>query len=217
MTGSNGQRKAKRAPRGGRRSRRGMFVDTAPLFRVPPAITHKFVRTQDLGLITPAASDQGYAYSFALSSLPSASELTALYDMYRIDLIEVIVELYAINQTTSTQAFPTLIAWPDYDDATAPSTLSASTEVAQAERFQFSPTHNQFKRALVPRLSVGVWDGAATSHAMVATKSEFVDCATPAIPHYGFKCWIKWYNTSLDNFTGLNLSFRYHLSMRQPR
>jgi len=192
--------------------------DTAPLFRAPSNLVHHHVRTIDLGALAQAAADKGYGNSFALSSVSGSTEFTNLYDSYRMDMVEVIWELdFLQTGATANQCYPTIIAWPDYDDATAPSTLAAATEIAQSERFQMSPLHVQFKRSIKPKVALELYDGAAPAAAGSSRAGVWVDCATPGIPHYGVKYWIKNYNSTTVANCSINLSLRLFMSLRNPR
>jgi len=196
----------------------GHYVDAAPLFKVPRSITCDFVRGYTYGLLgKTGTSDTGFAFSFQLSDTPSFSELTNLFDSYKITLVEVIWENTSVTANVSgdTSVYPTLLAYPDYDDATAPSTYNQVEQIQRAERLQFSATKNQFKRSIVPRLAVAAQVTGGTTNNAINMLPQWLDCAWAAVNHYGVKFWLRNYNTSFDN--AVQLSFRYHIRCRDAR
>jgi hypothetical protein len=194
------------------------YVDAAPLFRVPRSLSCNFVRTYGYGVLGKSGTaDIGYGFAFRLSDTPSFGELTNLFDAYKITLVEAIWELTSTSANVSgnTVAFPTVLAYPDYDDATAPTTLAAVEQVQRMERLQFSSTRNQLKRSIVPRvLSPVVVTGGTTNNA-AHKPNQWLDCSWSAVEHYGLKFWVKNYSTSFDNT--IQLSFRYHITCRDAR
>jgi len=208
----------KSAARGRRGAKVDQHRDAAPLFRVPRSVSCHFVRSYDYGVLGKAGtSDQGFAFSFQLSDTTGFSEITNLFDQYKITLVEVIWELIAVSANLSghTSVYPTVCAYPDFDDATAPTTLASVEQLQRMERLQFSSTRNQFKRSIVPRiLSAAQVTGGTTNNA-VSMVSPWLDCAWAAVNHYGVKFWIKNYNTSFDNT--VQLSFRYHITAKDAR
>lgn len=195
----------------------------APMFRTPTQILHNHVRRWNYGTLGRAAADQGFGFYFRISDLPNSSEFTSLYDHYKLAMVEIVFELVANTASlfpTETFAQPTVLITPDYDNATAPATQSVMEQYGQAERITMSTTRASFSRRIVPRVSIGTLsvDGGALAGAVVA-KPEFIDCTYNTVPHYGLKFWISNYNntTVADAGTLINVSFRYHLVMRNTR
>lgn len=184
------------------------FHDAAVPFRVVKMPVHNFARTIDYGTLTKSAVDQGYGYSFSLIDFPSISEFNALYDSYKFLKIQVTLDLVSFTGT-----YPTVLMYPDYDDANAPVSLDQATQIMQMERLNFSSTKTSITRTLVPRVASTVSGVSAVN--MV---SPWIDMAYTSIPHYGLKFWIKNYNTSvIVGVPNINLSFRYFFSCRNPR
>jgi len=200
------------------------FKDLAPLFRSPSSIVHHHVRTWEYGTLGRAAADQGYSMSFALSDLANSSEFTNLYDHYKIAMVEVILELVNYGSATvapSSLAQPTILMTPDYDNTTVPATLSVLQQYGQADRHCFSTAKPSFSRRLVPKYAVATTSTAAAgvTGTVIPTKSDFLDCTYPSVAHYGIKFWLINYNTLSVTNTGtvIEMSFRYHLQMRNTR
>jgi len=193
------------------------------MFKTPSNIDHVHVRRWEYGNLARGVADSGFSWSFALSDLPNSNEFTNLYDSWRLDAVEIVLELATLTSAIgaiASPAMPTLIIYPDYDDATAPTGISVAEQVSQAERFTFSAAKPSFSRRVVPRAAIAL---ATTSGGVLAgalnMKQPFIDCAYPSSVHFGVKAWIANYNTSTVGESGaiLNVSFRYHLTMRNPR
>jgi len=189
--------------------------DTAPMLRVINTPSYKFSRMWDFGSLGKAGSDQGYAQSFQLSDLSNYTEFTNLFDRYRFPSVEIVLDLVVPNTAGSTQFWPTVLMWPDYDDATAPSSLNSSLEVMSAERLQFSNAVTQFRRSIVPHVDVAALQSGGTSAAALSAQTPWLDCGAPSIAHYGVKMWIKNYSTGISAI--VNMSFRYHFETKEAR
>lgn len=191
------------------------------MLRVPRPIDHKHIRTYDFGAIFIGATDTGYSSTFTLGSLPNHTEFTTLYDLYRIDAVEVIWELVPlvtqamINKRSN--IMPVILAWQDDDDATAPTTLNQVNQVSRMERLELSEARPAIKRLIVPKLQLGT--AGSSPNVGVCMPPRFLDCAYDNVLHYGLKYWVKNFNTTTvaETGAGLNLSFRYHLTMRNPQ
>jgi len=195
--------------------------DIAPMFPVCRNLDHKHVRTWDYGGLLVPVSDGGFAFSWTLNSLPNSSEFTSLYDTYRIDMVECIWELtpvFTMGATTKTSSImPVIMAWPDYDNATAPASLAVADQIAQVERLQLSEARPSVRRSIRPKLQLGVAGGPVNQGANQS--SQFLDMTYDGIVHYGVKFWIKNFNTTtvVETGAGVSLSFRFHMTMRNPR
>lgn len=212
-------RQSKRNPPRKAKTENLALRDVAPLFRVPRNVDHHFVRTWSVGTLSAGASDQGWGYGFTLQQLPNYTELTALYDTYRIDAIEAIWELVptasGVRKTSS--VMPVVLAYPDYDDGVAPASLSEAEQQALMERLQLSEARPAVRRRISPRVNFGLEGASANLGGNMA--APFADCSYPAIIHYGVKFWIKSYNTASLTETGaaVSVAFRFHLTLRNPR
>lgn len=188
--------------------------DTAPLFRVVPNMDHKFVRTWDYGRLTAAIADQGFGFAWSLDILPGYTDFTALYDMYRIDGVECIWELTGATCTNKTSnVMPTILAWPDYDDAVAPTAITVADQVSQVERLNLSEARPSVRRLIIPRVPVNA------GISMPFPGKTWIDMANPNITHNSVKFWVKNFNitTELATGTSLYVSFRFHFTCRNPR
>lgn len=195
----------------------------APLFRTPPNVDHHHVRRYEFGTLGRLVLDRGFGFSFALSDLPNNSELINLYDMYRLDYVEIIIELAALTTSTlalGSTAQPTVIIYPDYTDATAPATVSEANEVAQSERITMSVTRTSFTKRIHPCTATAMAVNlSGTLAGATAAPARHLSCAFSSVPHFGLKMFISNYNVASVEDSGnvLNVAFRYGLTMRNPR
>lgn len=177
-------------------------------------------------------SDEGFMYStntnsldaiaFKLSDVPNYTELTALYDFYRINKVSVkIVPKFNTNNildsvTNSTQMIEPLV-WTaiDYNDATIPTTLLEIQEYASSKVTRGSELH---KRYLTPRLAVQLFDGVTPAYGEGKTH-EWINCDYPDVPHYGLKiCITPWDGTGIA--TGrlyYDLAITYYLEFKNTK
>jgi len=197
--------------------------------RVPKASNiHTFKRKCRLNTIQiPNLSNgyQAFGYTFNLNQLPNYTELTVLYDSYRINW----VKLYIVNRfnvTTqnenSSLAFgsPWMIYVVDHDDATAPASSEAGMdtlrECKNAKLKFFSP-----KRAhsimIKPAILYQSYETALTS-AYTAKQGQWVDC-NYFPPQYGLKGIV---NVPLNSGTmpytaNFDVFATFSVSMKDPR
>jgi hypothetical protein len=207
------QRNSRRGRQNKKKQSNAVRDTVAPLFIVPKNTVHRFLRSASYGVIGQSAADSGKGYNFQLSDLPGYSSFTGLYDAYMISLVEVIVELVNLG---STNLYPTMLIYPDYDDVTPP-TLSNALDNMAMERFQFGPNKMSFRRAIVPRVAVGTITTAASTVIGIPKAHSWVDCAQPTVAHFGVKMFITQYNSTYTASSQLALSARYHFSCRNPR
>lgn len=196
------------ARRGGRRSGRQMGSDPNRAVRLPnllmlkPSYTapYKFSRSFSLGSLPVAASDQGYAYPFALNQVPSSSEFTTLFDKYRITTVD-LTFTYILEGSVSgsTAVWPAMYLFMDDDDAAIPTTKNEVLERMSVQRVSFSPTRQTISVKINPRF-VQSRSGVSTNLAPVGT---WIDMSTPAVQHYGVKAWVDYYNAALS---GVNIA-----------
>lgn len=159
-------------------------------------------------------------FEFRLGDLPNYTEFTALFDQYRIDkIVFKIIPMCNVNQLTinSTGALsnnPGIIGTViDYDDAGSPTSLGY---MEQYQNFRYQPvvSSRTMMRAFKPRIAVAAYgQGLFTSY--MNKKATWIDCNSPAVPHYGLKIYLDGANgtapTCLQTyqlFADVYLSFR---------
>lgn len=187
--------------------------DLAASGRVPSSRIYQFTRLWNVGALPKVALDQGNVRLFSLSSLPNSSEFTALFDMYRIDSVE--LEYQLITEVIGS-AYPRIAFTPDYNDSTPPTTESQVLEYGTSEMFLFSQYKPVFKRMLKPRAQLGTYQGAFTAYSL-APQDAWVSCDYPSVLYYGAKDFISSYNSTTFPNTIVQLYIRMNLSFRNSK
>lgn len=195
--------------------------------------THSFKRMGDGKSITVAGISSGggtwyiTAETFQLSDISNSSELTALYDSYRLSgvLYEVSVNTMFNQVTTGAAEMArvglTAYMFEDNTDATTPTT---SGEFTQRANVKATPVSEGGKVSffLRPRPVTAIYNGVATpafaSLIDPATKgAPFISCDYPGVPHYG----LKWAICAPPNTTPTNMNFliarTYYFTLKDPR
>jgi hypothetical protein len=163
------------------------------------------------GNITKTGSDSGAAYTFRLTDVPQYTNFTALFDMYRIDAVEV---EFLISQMGANMLYPTLYWTPDYDDATAPANANTILEFQTAEVYQFTEAKTAFRRLVQPRVANTVYNGIVASGYSTLPVNTFINSDTPGVAYYGMKYWLVGYNSTTANQSNIQIVLRYHLSFK---
>lgn len=121
--------------------------------------------------------------NFTGSLFNDFTNYSTVFDKYRI--LEVEVDFICVNPTNSGAGlFATVI---DYDDDSALSNLNQALDYKSCYT---CPTTANFKRTLIPRMTLAAYSGAFTSYAE-GKAGQWLDCASSGIIHYGVKCVIN--------------------------
>lgn len=156
--------------------------------------SYKYTITKGTVGIANGANSNYNGISFKLQDIPNYTELTTLYDEYRITRVTIILmpRSASLGQTNSAssgnvnqqysnvQPFITVI---DYDDATPPGARSDLIQYGTAK--QHLP-NRMIRRTLQPCVAVQTYKTAVSSGYM-AKRRQWLDCADDTVPHYGFK------------------------------
>lgn len=148
---------------------------------------HHFKR-RTVGLISARDGVNHYGTAFTLASLPNYQEFTNLFDSYRINGVSVLI-LFDHNSSdvgpSGTNIIPNLTHVIDYDDANV---LTAESQYLEYEKYKINRLDKPVKFYIPkPRFAIAAYSGAFTSY---ATKTGWVDCASPSVEHYGYKMLI---------------------------
>lgn len=158
--------------------------------------------TSAVGVQTNAAG----VLSFSMSSLPSASEFTALFDQYKIMKVKLDFIPFGdtVNLPVSTMSGSSSLVSPggplitavDYDDANAPAQAS---DLLQYQYSKVTPVPRRHKMTLRPKFATEVYrSGVSTGY---GARSGWLDCANSDIPHYGVKYWMNAPSNSSTSFS----------------
>jgi len=147
--------------------------------------------------------------NFILNLIDQVTQLTSIFDQYRIRMVEVAfhprVSVSAPTVAANTGLFTTVI---DVDDS------AVLTTIGQAQDYSSAVTGRGIdsqRRTLVPHAAIAAYSGAFTSFAN--ERSPWLDAASPGVIHYGMKT--AWSIT--DVAYTIDISVRYWLEFRNVR
>lgn len=134
------------------------------------------------------------ALSFKLSDFAS-SDVTALFDQYRFNAVEVKMIPRVTDRSPDTSIPPPyLFTAIDYDDAAA---ITAISDILQYANCQSHPWDKSFVRRFRPNVALAAYGGGVFSS--YANKTlQWIDVASTGVEHYGFKVSTAAYSTSLN-------------------
>lgn len=160
---------------------------------------HHFKRTF-IGSDTLTISNAGGVTKglyFAFQSLPNYTELTSLFDQYRINKI---VLKYVpnftgtdLNPSTSVVTLPNLHSVIDYDDANAPANLN---ELVQYSTYRMTRGNRVHIRKWTPAVSMDI--GGVQSSGVKF--KQWIDLADTNVPHYGIKLYLDQGSANVGTF-----------------
>lgn len=199
----------------GRKQQRGRKMQGVPLSLSSPGNSAVFrvTRMYESGIIPPT-NDGGGAYEFKLSDVAAYSELTVLFDQYRIEGVEVVF--------TASQSDTTGFVWPriyvafDPDDSDIPTALSTLRERGNTKIYAFAPNKREFRVNLVPAAVIISETAGGQKAAISAPRGQWKDCNQAGIIHYGLKYWLEDYKMSIGS-PPMRVIMRYHLAFRGSR
>jgi hypothetical protein len=154
-----------------------------PRYRIPAREkTLTIVQSQLGGPISSSSTVATFvAFVFTAGGLDQISQLTALFDQYRIDLVELwLMPRVSIGAgATNTGLLTTVL---DYDDTVALSTVAQALDYTNAVVGSGMDGHY---RCFKPHAAIAAYSGAFTSYVNVV--SPWIDAASTAVSHYGVK------------------------------
>jgi len=141
------------------------------------------------------------SYYFILTDVPTYTELTSLFDQYKVDRLTLKLYSYATSVTVGAavssnypQSGIIVHDVVDYDDAALPTGSDAG--VQELREYQNYKCRNLINaagapvtRSWAPHLAVAAYSGAFSSY-----KNEpfgWVDCASATVQGYGWKCILE--------------------------
>ena len=184
--GARPQYKRARTPR-----RRGR-VQRRVLDRKVFTFTRKF--KQDI-VVQNATSVVNSAMQWKLVDLPNYTEFSALFDMYRINYVDVMfiydhnsgeVATAAGTAANANMGLPNIYLARDYDDADALSTID---DYLQYEGVVIKRLGNTFTMRVYPHIAVAAYGSGAFS-SYKNEKKAWIDCSSQGVAHYGLKMGI---------------------------
>lgn len=152
-------------------------------------------RTFEGPVITGANMGAGTGLSFQLASLPSVTDITNLYDHYKLKLIVVRFEPTFSQEVIQSESAAINLAANlkhyrvahDYNDASNPASESVLFEYSNMKSY---PCHRPFKVLLYPKVAEPVFGAGINPAAYQARRSGWIDTAYTNVLHYGLKIWV---------------------------
>jgi hypothetical protein len=161
------------------------------------------------GLFIDVATTAYGANAIVLSSLTNYSAYTAIFDSYKIDLVEY---KFTLRNTGVSGNFPSLVIYPDWDDSTSPANVGVAQSHPRAVTHCLTPTRPTCTMSLVPRIAQAAFNGVFTGYSQ-PTGPMWIDSGSPGVAHYG----IKWAAFNLgDSSQVIDVSIRAWVSFREP-
>ncbi len=175
---------------------------------------YKFVRGMT-GPLGPLSTDSGRIAAVTLTGLSNITELTNLFDQYRVDWFEYTIHLQSAtqNSTADREAFyPYLITAVDYNDSTVPVTANELLEYKNSEFFQFGPQARTYTRRIErPQPVVTMESGTANLGTDI-----WANTASTGLAWRGLKIWIQDFNSVSRNHV-IFVTYRAGISCRVPK
>jgi hypothetical protein len=149
------------------------------------------------------------ANGIVLSSLSNYASYTAIFDSYKIDLVE---WKFTLRQAGSSNNYPSVVLYPDWDDSTAPSSIQQAQSHPRSVAHVLTPMKPTCTLSMVPKVAIASSNGVFTGYSQ-NNKPVWVDSGSPSVAHYG----IKWavYNFA-DPTQYIDVSIKAWVSFREP-
>lgn len=167
----------------------------------------------------PWGWDLPFTINFTYAAIINQSELTALFDLYKIVKVEVYAT-YNHNVSTAggTSAMPTLMWWPDPDNA-AVETVTDMRERMGLRRKAFTADHRTRKMWVShPRKMAALFDVATGALNVAQPMGGWTDCDDINIPHYGIKgCIENMIAPSTANVSSVRFDIKFTVVYKHAR
>jgi len=152
------------------------------------------------------------AVTFQLNDVTQATEFTSLFDQYKIGGIQYRWVVSKDPMVATSKTFPRLVTVHDYDDNT-PGNLNDLYQYPKMKEFWFTESRNATPWAFLKPARQSVEYESPTNSAYRPTWKGFIDCASPATPHYA----IKYAWEALQTGMNIYLQCRYYLVFKNVR
>lgn len=187
---------------------------------------HSYKRMASQGQFTVSQPATGYSNSFAftLSDVRNSSELTALYDQYKITGVKVTFQLLnnpdANNQlvsTTTTNAtnfYPKLFVSRDYDDLG----LETANDLRERNTTQVRILRPNSVCSFFVRPAVRnqlYLDGVTAANSPMW--GQWLDCSSNTVPHYGMKFALDFMGVTTVQDMFIRVEKTYYIQFKNAR
>lgn len=160
-------------------------------------MVHNFSRVTNVDMaVYQTEVENRRAQVFRLDSTPGYQDFQSLFDMYKINKVE-LTFIYCHNSgaawengaaTPPQWSLPVLYVTEDQDDGNA---VNASMfQIQQFKRCVFGRLDKPIKYTVYPKAATALYNGViATGYGMA--KNQWVDCDNAGVEHYGMKFTIN--------------------------
>jgi len=118
-------------------------------------------------------------FNFKFSDLDQQASLAAVFDQYRLMMVEYSAFPIGVNFENSQGLLTSVV---DYDDSVALTSVPSALDYVNALTV---PVGTVVKRTFTPHAAVAMYAGAFSSFGNVTR--PWIDCSYPAVQHYGMK------------------------------
>jgi hypothetical protein len=206
----------RRTPSMGRKAGKAdkVFPADGPTAMIPPKTVfdnqvYRIVQewTYPAWLVSSSVAEANVAAFFSLIDSAQSASLQAVFDQYRISMVEVwLIPRLTVAFTANINA-GLLYSVVDYDDA-APVNVLGLQQYSNCLVGRGTCVHY---RKFKPHAAVAAYAGAFTSYANET--APWLDCGSPNIQHYGFKAGV----TTTDTTYNWDLVARLQFDFRNVR
>jgi len=206
-----------RRPRVARRRRAGVRLNY-----------HEFTRYSDAVPQKTSNISEPLTYTFSLTDVLSYTEFTAMFDQYKIKMVEYKIQMisnpdatWGTNNGTAGARDNTVNWYPkfwyikDYDGGGADSLLQIKERVG-AKFFVMRP-NKEYTIKIKPKVLVQTYKTATA--AGYAPKTLWIDCANADVPHYGLNAVIDCLGLNPVDTDGFQfrIEYKFHLAFKGVR
>lgn len=171
---------------------------------------HYYKRFCSLGIVAAdSALDQFFPFSFELNNVPGFSELTQLYDFYKINAVKISFiptqtmsnSLSTISNNQNTRFFSVI----DYNDD---ATVSSLDDLRQYQTCKYTSAFKTHTRYIYkPKHSI----------ASYVQSSQWCSTAVPTTEWYGLKVGIEAMGSTVSTSMNYRVEATYYLSFKNPK
>lgn len=171
----------------GSKNKSNMWRKRRSMRRVPrlPRGVMVMKRTFDWGTFNSDISGNvAYAATFSLNQLPNVSDITNLFDNYKI--LKVTVKMYPLNPNVSSSNIYRLMTAVDYNDANTPTAVSIREHGNMRSHLLYNG-RGYVQRTFRPHVLDTIYNTSIADGFGTDKPAPWIGTAYPGVPHYGFK------------------------------
>lgn len=164
------------------------------------------------------ASQFGAAIWFQLQNVEGYAELTALYDQYRVDYVE--VKFFGSNMGpiggNPNALLPLMYIAKDYDDANVPASVDTVSQYSNVKTVRLS-SMKPYVVKLVPRWAQTIYTTPFGTGYGQGNPKQFLDASNANIQMYGLKVWFRDWSNLQSYAETVRVQASYYLTMKNTR